>query len=110
MRSAYLNKGLIPGEGLVSKRGMVVPTDRWSCIEWLFDGPNNSMKFWFDGTEDTKMRVDGTEVPLWKAPPAFSWVEIGFLHHQSGSPGGNEMYYDDFAIADRRIGCNEGAP
>jgi hypothetical protein len=104
--SLYFNKGLIAGEGTVGKTSPTpTPTDRWLCVEWLFDGPKNAMQFWFDGTEDTTIRVDGTENPVWKAPPAFESIDIGWFHHQQGAPGGSEVYYDDIVLANNRIGC-----
>ena len=27
----------------------VVPVGKWSCVEWQFDGPNNTMRIWLDG-------------------------------------------------------------
>ena len=39
---------------------VVIPAGKWSCAEWQFDGPNNTMRFWLDGAAVDSLTVTGT--------------------------------------------------
>lgn len=79
--------------------------NQWMCIEFEYDGPNNRMKYWFDGVEETSMTVTGTEDPLWKAP-TFTKFYLGYWHLQAGTPA-ETVYYDAFVLDTERVGCGE---
>ncbi len=92
--------------------------DRWTCVEWLFDGKNTA-----DATQAAlpKMWLDGTEL-LWPnhftySEPAgaacafrdkvgnFTVIELGIVTWQE-VPTPTNWWLDDVAIGTERIGCN----
>ena len=90
----------------------VVPTGKWACIEWQFDGPTNTMRLWQDAQEMTDLTVedsgDGCVGNLagfpWTAPK-FDHLEIGFESYQTDDE--RVMYVDDVAVSDHRVGCGK---
>jgi hypothetical protein len=92
--------------------GKAVPTGRWACAEWKFDGANNEMRFWLDGAAVEDLTVIGTgqgcvsqaaDYP-WTAPN-FSELEIGWESYQTDSD--RTLYIDDVVISTTAIGCPE---
>lgn len=92
--------------------GAVIPTARWACVEWKFDGAQNQMSFWLDGVAYDDLSMLGTgqgcvaqdETFPWTAP-TFSELEIGWESYQSDAA--RTLYIDDVAISTSRIGCPE---
>lgn len=90
----------------------VVPTARWACIEWQFDGPANTLRLWQDGKEMPDLTVvdsgDGCVGNLggfqWTAPQ-FEYLELGFESYQTDEA--RVMYVDDVAVSDQRVGCGK---
>ncbi len=86
-----------------------IPLDRWACVEWQFDGPTNTLRFWLDGQPVSDLTVVGKgdgciahdTMDNWYAP-TFNAVRLGWEHYQKG-PG--EVWIDDVAIAAQRVGC-----
>jgi hypothetical protein len=90
--------------------GEITPVGKWSCAEWHFDGPSNSMQFWLDGREVTGLAMNGTgdgclDQPndyTWVAP-AFTRIDVGWESYQPDDA--RSLWIDDVAIGDQRIGC-----
>jgi hypothetical protein len=91
-----------------------LPTKRWVCLEWHYEGPRDRMRFWVDGAAVDDLTISdgkgdgcvrGKEGPdgLWHAP-TFAGVRLGWEHYQT-SPIAIEMWLDDAAIGAERIGC-----
>jgi len=87
-----------------------MPEGKWACMEWYFDGPNNTQKFWLDGTAITDLTVtgqgqgclnDGTG-NKW-IYPTFQHVFVGWESYQNDDP--REIWIDDVAIGTSKIGC-----
>jgi hypothetical protein len=86
-----------------------IPLNAWACVEWQFDGPTNTLRFWLDGQPLDDITVVGKgdgcisngTMDNWYAP-AFDAVRLGWEHYQQG-PG--EVWLDDVVIASKRIGC-----
>jgi len=89
--------------------GAAVPTKRWVCLEWKFDGTNNEMHEWFDGASASDVvKTAGTcaagAAPVWSAP-TFSDIQLGWFQNQPSTVP-LEMWIDDIAIdATQRVGC-----
>jgi hypothetical protein len=90
----------------------VMPTGVWACIEWRFDGPNDTMEFWLDGVQQDDMTVVGMgegcinhETGDYWYAPIFDTMRLGWEHYQNTSS--REMWIDDVAMDDERIGCPE---
>lgn len=91
--------------GGFKKGSHTIPINQWICIEWDYDGPNNRMKYWFNGVEETTMTVTGNEDPVWKAP-TFKSFSLGFKTVQQGEQL-MYVYYDALVLDTERIGCGE---
>jgi hypothetical protein len=88
----------------------VIPTGRWTCMEWRYDGPNNRMEFWLDGTQLDDLTVRGRgegciandTMGNWYAP-TFDTLRLGWEHYQNTTA--MELWIDDVAMDTRRFGC-----
>jgi hypothetical protein len=87
---------------------IVLPTSRWSCVEWSYDGADDAMTMWLDGTEVLSVRGTGdgcvsqnASYP-WTAP-AFDTLRLGWESYQTD--GARTLWLDDVAISTERIGC-----
>lgn len=85
------------------------PADTWICLEWMFDGTNSVQRYWLDGQEltDTHTTLNGspsnpTQNP-WPAP-RFETLDLGWETYIL-DVGAADLWYDDVAIDDERIGC-----
>jgi hypothetical protein len=94
-------------------KGTVVPVGRWACVEWQFDGPNNAMHFWLDGTPIDSLTVAGQGQGCVHQPQTFTWtapdfstLELGWESYQNDTD--RTLYLDDVVIATDRVGCPPG--
>jgi hypothetical protein len=89
--------------------GATVPTKRWVCVEWRFDGAGNEMHYWYDGSPVSDVvKSAGTCVlgsaPVWTAP-TFADIQLGWFQNQPTTVQ-LEMWMDDIAIhGTQRVGC-----
>lgn len=87
-----------------------IPTGRWVCMEWKFDGPRNAMQFWLDGRELTDIATTMTGegcighdlMDQWLAP-SFQRMAVGWESYQMDDA--REAFIDDVVFDDARIGC-----
>jgi hypothetical protein len=87
-----------------------IPTQAWACMEWMFDGPNDRMRLWIDGTEISDLDVMGSGMGCigndlggqWPAPD-FEEIRVGWESYQNDAP--REAWIDDVIIDDEAIGC-----
>jgi hypothetical protein len=89
---------------------VVVPVGRWTCAEWQFDGPADSMRFWLNGAAVESLTVSGTGEGCVNQPSDYPWTAPVFDHldlgWQSYQPdAARTIWIDDVAIAPTRIGC-----
>ncbi|HEX6767313.1 MAG TPA: hypothetical protein VF103_17565 [Polyangiaceae bacterium] len=96
---------------------VVVPVGRWSCFEWQYDGQNNALTLWVDGTEVLSVLgmgdaangdgcVSQPSTFPWTAP-IFDEVRVGWDSYQAD--GSRTLWVDDFAMSVGRIGCPSSA-
>jgi hypothetical protein len=89
---------------------VVVPAGNWSCAEWQFDGPNNTMRFWLDGVAVDSLTVMGTGEGCghqtagytWTAP-AFDRLDLGWESYQQDTA--RTIWIDDVVVSKTKIGC-----
>lgn len=86
-----------------------MPEGRWACLEWQYDGPNDTARLWLDGVSLTDMTVAGTGDGCVSRPnqpwhfPNFTRLEVGWQNYQLWT--GQELWMDDFALGTSRLGC-----
>jgi hypothetical protein len=78
-------------------------SDKWVCVEGLFDVTGQKTDAWIDGTQVVKAESPsdwhaGSTYPAALQRIGFGWEAYG------GIP--NTVYYDDIAVGSERIGCN----
>ncbi len=91
-------------------KGRVVPTAKWSCLEWEFNGPENKMRLWLDGSEATDLAMNGLGEGCVAQPATFPWtaptfdhVDVGWESYQPDEA--RTLYMDDIVLAKEKIGC-----
>jgi hypothetical protein len=89
---------------------VVVPVGTWSCAEWQFDGPSNTMRFWLNGAAVDSLTVVTTGSGCVTAPgnqtwiaPTFARLDLGWESYQQDSA--RTLWIDDVAVSKTRIGC-----
>jgi hypothetical protein len=87
-----------------------IPVGRWACFEWRFDGPQNEMDFWLDGSSLADLTVlgqgqgciaNGTN-GKWLLPE-YDTISLGWEHYQASDA--IDLWIDDVALDTQRIGC-----
>lgn len=98
-------------EGGVWKNATYMPSRRWACLEWQFDGAGNNLHVWLDGTAITLLdSIAGapalsTEHP-WIAP-TFSEVGLGWTVIANSEKFDHfDLWLDAVALDGSRIGCD----
>jgi hypothetical protein len=78
-------------------------SDKWVCVEGLFDVTNQKVAAWLDDVQVVKADAAGD----WHAASTYpaALKRVGFGWEAYGSVP-NTVYYDDVAIGTERIGCN----
>ncbi len=94
----------------LQSQGRIVPVGVWTCIEWQFDGPNDTMRLWINGAPAPDLTVAHTGEGCISQPagyewqsPTFSQLDIGWESYQAD--GARTMWIDDAAFSTSRIGC-----
>jgi hypothetical protein len=88
----------------------VIPTGRWACIEWKFDGAQNQMSLWLDGAPLPDLTVNGTGDGCVNAPADFPWTAPAFDHLDLGwesyqADDARTFWIDDVVVSSAPIGC-----
>ena len=88
----------------------VVPVGKWSCAEWEFDTPNNSMHFWLDGQPLTDLTMTGTGQGCVHQDASFEWlaptlsqIDLGWESYQADDA--RTIWLDDVALGTERLHC-----
>ena len=55
-----------------------IPAATWSCVEWQFDGPNNTMRLWLDGAAVDSLTVTGIGQGCGNQPATYAWTAPTF--------------------------------
>jgi hypothetical protein len=84
--------------------GQELPYGRWACWEWQVDGSKNEWRLWIDEVEQFVLTWDGKAGSAWVVPSATT-LSIGIRHPHDETAAGVEVWFDDLAVASKRIGC-----
>lgn len=91
-------------------KGRPVPVGVWTCIEWQFDGPNDTTRFWLNGAAVPDLTVAHTGAGCVSQPAGYEWasptisqLDVGWESYQAD--GARTMWIDDVAYGTTRIGC-----
>jgi hypothetical protein len=87
-----------------------VPIGEWTCAEWEFDGPNDTLRFWINGNSAPDLTVASTgdgcisqpATYVWTAP-SFQQIDVGWESYQADAA--RTIWIDDVAIGAAPIGC-----
>ena len=89
---------------------VVVPEGKWSCAEWQFDGPNNTMRFWLDGAPIAGLTVTGTGSGCGNQPASYVWtaptfdrMDLGWESYQQDTA--RTIWIDDVVLSRTKVGC-----
>lgn len=93
-----------------AKDETTMPTGRWACLAWEFNGPKDRMKLSLDGRQLDDLTVDGhgqgclyqDEKFRWQAP-VFNRLNLGWEAYQDD--GQRSLWIDNVAIADEPLLC-----
>ncbi|MEV4625381.1 cellulose-binding domain-containing protein [Micromonospora sp. NPDC049523] len=87
-----------------------LPTNRWTCVEFVVDGVQGRLQTWVDGGAVTGLTVDGTPThdidgqwlnrANWR--PNLTDLRLGW---ESYGEGADTLWFDDVALGSSRIGC-----
>jgi hypothetical protein len=106
--SRYTHTPTVEQHGGLRKFGYYAPAGQWLCIEWEYDGGNDTMRYWMDGEEIESMTVTADSEPQPWIAPVFEDFEVGYRTFQAGSVAeGYDVYWDAVALATFRIGCGD---
>jgi hypothetical protein len=85
-----------------------VPIGEWMCIEWMHAGDTSETRFFWDAVEHPSLYTSKTKhgglANVDYVLPQLSQVWIGWQEYQSSNEP-FEMWVDEIAIDDARIGC-----
>jgi len=93
-----------------AKNRTVMPTGRWICLAWAFNGPESSMKLWLDGKLLDDLSVNGVGQGCmgadanygWQAP-IFDQINIGWETYKEDET--RTLWIDDVAIGEQPLDC-----
>jgi len=87
-----------------------LPTDRWSCLEFMVNGTNGTAQTWLDGTDVPGLHDDGVKTQdidsqwigngTWR--PRLTDFRLGWESYGNQT---DTLWFDDVAISGSRIGC-----
>ncbi len=83
-----------------SKSGL--PTKRWICYEFQFDGAMNMFRVWVDDVESLPLHTGVDRHPTLKMP-IFNSLWFGWVLYGGGES--QELWIDEIAIDANKIGC-----
>jgi hypothetical protein len=89
----------------------LVPVGKWSCWEWEMRGSQSELYLWVDGQPVPGMTVLPSAKAVWAAPK-LAHLSFGFRtsHTDSLPAGGYDVWLDNIAVDDQRIGCEPPGP
>lgn len=84
------------------------PTDAWTCLEWEHKGSTNETRFFVDGIEHPSLHTTATNHGGNQSEeyilPMMQSFWFGWVQYQ-GDPEPFDVWIDEVALDDERIGC-----
>lgn len=96
--------------------GSVVPVQKWSCLEWLFDGSAPAgvgMQFWLDGAGIDALTIAGGKADacvhqeagyVLPSPDFGARLDIGWESYNADAKP-RTLWVDDVKLGTERVGC-----
>ncbi|MBQ1016953.1 cellulose-binding domain-containing protein [Micromonospora sp. D93] len=90
-------------------QSLPLPTNRWTCVEFMVDGAAGQLRTWVDGAAIPGLTADGSPTHdidgqwynrTWR--PQLTDLKLGW---ESYGGGADTLWYDDVAVGSSRIGC-----
>ena len=92
------------------------PTGKWTCVAFMFNGPNNEMDYWQDGVEVPELHVLGNAktdqtctvkgvLGKWLAPTNWKNISVGWESYQHDALGAHTAFIDDVILDDKPVAC-----
>ncbi|MEU8421490.1 cellulose-binding domain-containing protein [Micromonospora sp. NPDC048835] len=90
-------------------QSLPLPTNRWTCVEFMVDGAAGQLRTWVDGAAIPGLTADGSPTHdidgqwynrTWR--PQLTDLKLGW---ESYGGGADTLWYDDVAVGASRIGC-----
>ncbi|WP_431934492.1 cellulose-binding domain-containing protein [Micromonospora sp. RP3T] len=90
-------------------QSLPLPTNRWTCLEFMVDGSAGQLRTWLDGVAVPGLTADGVPTHdidgqwynrTWR--PQLTDLKLGWESYGGGS---DTLWYDDVAVGSNRIGC-----
>lgn len=90
--------------------GEPVPVRTWLCVEWLHDGTADVTDFWWDGLPRPSLHTTATDHggesgTEYRMPDIDSMFVGWWLYQADTAPDHFDVWIDEVAIDDERIGC-----
>jgi len=97
-------------------KNVAFPTNKWTCVAFMFDGKANEMRYWQDGVEIPELHVLGLDKRAvdctdksvdgrWLAP-AFDKMSLGWQSYGYDNTGlPHDAWIDDVVLDDEPIPC-----
>ncbi|MES1198350.1 MAG: hypothetical protein ABUS48_00010 [Pseudomonadota bacterium] len=89
---------------------VVMPTGRWVCVAWQFDGAHDRMRFSLDGQPISSLNVDGVGEGCVHQPASYPWrspvfnrLNLGWASYQDD--GDRHVWIDDVAVGSTPQPC-----
>lgn len=94
-------------------QSVVLPTGAWECVEFSVNRTNGQIYTWYNGSAVPGLTEDGVSTPdvdsQWLSGTGASWrpnltdLKLGW---ESYSGGNDDLWFDDVALSNSRIGCS----
>ncbi|MBV9949578.1 MAG: hypothetical protein JOZ69_22240 [Myxococcales bacterium] len=91
-------------------KGRAVPVAAWTCIQWKFDGPNDTLTLSLGGTPAPDLTVAHTGDGCVNQPATYEWtapsfqqIDVGWESYQADDA--RTIWIDDLAIGTASIAC-----
>jgi hypothetical protein len=82
---------------------------QWVCVEWQHQGSENTTRFWVDGSEHPSLMTTATMhggAGVDYVLPEFQSLWFGWYQYQDDDTLRFDVFIDELAIDDERIGCD----
>ncbi len=89
-----------PTGGESSVQGGMITAGAWHCLQWQYDGADNTANVWIDGTPAVTVAASKG----WELAMPWDNFDFGFTHYQVLT-NSVEVFLDDFALDSSMVPC-----
>jgi hypothetical protein len=99
-----LNPGAGGGETGLSDLTAIIESQKWYCMEFFYDTPNNEARIWINGRERPVLHWKNSVAGFVFPAVGMNVFRIGFTEYM-GTRTPFEVWLDEIALGTKRIGC-----